>query len=157
MTRSIIGLAISVGICFAAAGIGSLFTTPAIGGWYASLNKPAWNPPNRVFGPVWSLLYLMMAIAAWLVWRRAGAAPVVLPLTLFGLQLAANVLWSVLFFGLKMPGAAFGDIVVLWCLILATCITFWWISPLAGVLLLPYLGWVTFASALNFAIWRMNR
>jgi len=156
MMRSIIGLVVSIAICFGASALGATFTTPAIPGWYAALNKPSWTPPNWVFGPVWSALYLMMAISAWLIWRRAAATPVALALALFFVQLAANVLWSVLFFGRQMPGAAFADIVVLWCLILATVIVFWRTSPLAGVLLVPYLVWVTFAAALNGAIWRMN-
>ena len=156
MARSVISLALSIAVCFGAAAVGSSMTRPAIAGWYAALDKPSWTPPNAVFGPVWSVLYLMMAVAAWLVWRRAAAVSVAFPLAFFGLQLAANVAWSALFFGLKVPGLAFADIVVLWCLIAATIITFWRIIPLAGVLMLPYLAWVTFASALNLAMWRMN-
>ena len=156
IARSAVGLLAAIALCLGAGALGSVFTTPAIPAWYAQLAKPAWTPPNRVFGPVWSLLYLMMAVAAWLVWRRGGAVPTALPLALFGLQLAFNVAWSALFFGLRMPGAAFAEILVLWGLILATLISFWRVSAPAGWLMLPYQAWVTFAAALNFAIWRMN-
>lgn len=156
VTRSIIGLAVLLALCFGAGAVGSALTAPAISEWYARLNKPAWTPPNWLFGPVWSALYLMMAIAAWLVWRKDGAAGAALPLALFGLQLALNVAWSGLFFGLKMPGAAFVELVALWWLILAIVIAFWRMAPAAGVLIVPYQAWVTFAGALNFSIWRMN-
>jgi tryptophan-rich sensory protein len=98
----------------------------------------------------------MMALAAWLVWRRSGLAAASIPITFFMVQLGLNVMWSILFFGLKMPGVAFGEIILLWFAILATMIAFWRQTPLAGYLLLPYLIWVTFAAGLNFAIWRMN-
>jgi benzodiazapine receptor len=155
--RSLLGLVAWVAACFGAAAIGSLFTSSAIPGWYADLNRPSWAPPNWLFGPVWTALYLMMAVAAWLIWRPGGFAGASGALILFGLQLAFNAAWSPLFFGLRSPGAAFAEIVVLWCLILATLIAFWRRLPVAGVLLLPYLLWVSFASALNFAIWRLNR
>lgn len=154
--RSIIGLGISIGLCFGAAFVGSIFTTAAIPGWYAALSKPSWTPPAWMFGPVWSILYLMMAMAAWLVWRQAGLRAAVRPLTLFLVQLALNASWSILFFGLRIPGAAFAEILVLWLAILATMIAFWRSTPTAGYLLVPYLVWVTFAAGLNFAIWRMN-
>jgi tryptophan-rich sensory protein len=151
-----IGLVVFIIICFAAAGIGSSVTTPQIPGWYADLAKPAWNPPNWIFGPVWSCLYLMMAVAAWLVWQQRGFAVAKLPLTLFAIQLVLNSLWSVLFFGLQNPGAAAGEIVLLWMAILATLLAFWKRSKWAGGLLVPYLAWVSFAAALNVAIWRLN-
>jgi benzodiazapine receptor len=154
--RQVVGLALSVALCFAAAGLGSLFTRPAIEGWYASLPKPSWTPPNWVFGPVWSALYLSMAIAAWLVWRRGGFPGAKLPLALFAAQLALNVAWTVVFFGLRTPGAAFAEIVFLWLFILATAIAFWPISRVAAWLMLPYLLWVTYAAGLNFSIWRLN-
>jgi benzodiazapine receptor len=150
-----IGLAVFVLICFAA-GLGGLVTSPQIPGWYADLAKPAWTPPDWIFGPVWTLLYLMMAIAAWLVWRQDGFAGVKLPLALFAIQLVLNSLWSVLFFGLQSPGAAAVEIVLLWVAILATLIAFWRRSKLAGGMLMPYLAWVGFAAVLNFAIWRLN-
>ena len=151
-----IGLFVAILICFAAAGLGAAVTTPQIPGWYAALAKPAWNPPDWIFGPVWSLLYLMMAVAAWVVWRRAGFAAAKLPLALFAIQLALNSLWSVLFFGLHKPGAAAVEIVLLWAAILATFITFRRQSRWASGLLVPYLAWVSFAGVLNIMIWRLN-
>jgi len=119
------GLAVSILICFSAAGLGSLVTTPKIPGWYAELAKPEWTPADWVFGPVWTLLYLMMVVAAWLVWQRKGFAGAKLPLTLFAIQLLLNILWSVLFFGLRRPALAAMEIIALWAAILATTIAFW--------------------------------
>lgn len=156
LTRSVIGLVVWLAVCFGAAFLGSLLTGPSIPGWYVQLRKPSWTPPNWLFGPVWTLLYAMMAVAVWLVWRRAGLSAAAVPITLFALQLIFNVGWSALFFGLHRPGLAFAEIVLLWCLILATLVAFWRVAAAAGILFLPYLLWVTFASALNFAVWRMN-
>jgi tryptophan-rich sensory protein len=143
-------------VCFAAAGVGSLATRPAIDTWYAGIAKPEWTPPNWLFGPVWTALYLSMAVAAWLVWRRAGLSGAWLPLTIFGVHLALNALWSILFFGMGKPGLAFAEIILLWASILATILSFYRVVPAAGLILIPYLLWVSFASALNFAIWRLN-
>jgi len=154
--RQALGLGLSAAICFAAAGVGSLFTRPAIEGWYAALQKPSWTPPNWVFGPVWTVLYLAMATAAWLVWRRAGFAGARLPLTLFALQLVLNLAWTGVFFGLRMPGAAFAEIVLLWLFILATTAAFWPLTHVAAWLMVPYLVWVTYAATLNYGIWRLN-
>jgi benzodiazapine receptor len=154
--RQAVGLALSLLLCFAVAGAGSLFTRPAIEGWYAALRKPSWTPPNWIFGPVWSALYLSMAIAVWLVWRRAGFAGARLPLTLFALQLVLNLAWTGVFFGLRMPGAAFAEIVFLWLFILVTTAAFWPLSRAAAWLMVPYLLWVTYAAALNYGIWRLN-
>lgn len=151
-----IGLVVFLAICFAMAGIGGAVTTPKTPGWYATLAKPSWNPPNWVFGPVWSALYLCMAVAAWLVWRQGGLPAVRLPLALFGVQLLLNVLWSCIFFGLQNPGLAFGEVLLLWGAIAATTVAFWQRSRVAGLLLVPYLAWVSFASVLNFVIWRLN-
>lgn len=153
--RAWAGLIVFVAVCFGAAGVGSLYTNPSVDPWYAALTKPSWNPPNWVFGPVWTMLYLMMAVAAWLVWRRRGAAAGV-PLALFAAQLALNALWSYLFFGLHRPGLAFAEITLLWAAILATLLAFRRVVPLAAWLLVPYLLWVTFAAFLNFTIWRLN-
>lgn len=147
-------LIISIAVCLGAALLGSLMTTPALRPWYAGLRKPAWTPPNWLFGPVWTALYVAMAIAAWLVWRQVGLTAA--PMKLFLLQLLLNVAWSGLFFALRSPGWAFGDIVFLWLAILATSIDFWKVAPLAGLLLVPYLIWVSYAAALNFSIWRLN-
>lgn len=154
--RDGVGLVVAIVVCFAAAGIGSLATVDAIPTWYATLRRPSWNPPNWVFGPVWSLLYLMMAVAAWQVWRTAGWQGARLALGLFAFQLLLNVGWSVVFFGLHRPGWAFVEIVGLWCAILATLLLFRPISPVAALLLAPYLLWVSFAGALNLTIWRLN-
>jgi translocator protein len=154
--KGLVGLLVAIVVCFAAAGVGSLATMDAIPTWYAALRKPSWNPPNWVFGPVWSLLYLMMAVAAWQVWRTAGWPGARPALGLFAVQLLLNVGWSVVFFGLHRPGWAFAEIVVLWCAILATLLAFRAVSPVAALLLVPYLLWVSFASALNLAIWRLN-
>ena len=145
------GLAGWLVLCFGAAAVGARFRP---GAWYAGLHKPAWNPPNRLFAPVWTLLYAVMAVAAWLVWRDVGLSREV---ALFVVQLALNAAWTWLFFGLKRPGLAFADIVALWLAILATLVAFWSVRPLAALLLVPYLAWVTFAAALNGALWRLNR
>jgi benzodiazapine receptor len=144
-------------VCFAVAGSGAIFTSGSVRYWYPTLHKPSWNPPAWLFGPVWTILYLMMAIAAWIVWCRRGLVQVNSALGLFAFQLALNAAWSPLFFGLRNPLAGLLDIVPLWAAILATLISFWRISPAAGVLLVPYWLWVSFATALNFAIWKLNR
>jgi translocator protein len=141
-------------VCLGAAVLGSLWTTPALRPWYASLSKPSWTPPNWLFGPVWTILYVAMAIAAWRVWQKVGLTAV--PMQLFVLQLLLNVGWSAVFFRLRSPGLAFAEIVMLWLAILATSIGFWKVVPAAGWLLLPYLIWVSYATALNFSIWRLN-
>ena len=140
-------------VSFSAALVGSRFMP---GEWYASLARPSWTPPRWVFAPAWSLLYTLMGISAWLVWRRVGFRGGARALGLFLLQLALNALWSYLFFGLHRPAIAFLEIVVLWAAIFATLVLFWRVSAAAGALLLPYLGWVGFAACLNLAIWRMN-
>ncbi len=153
----IVGLVISVAICFSCAAIGSAATTPQLADWFANLQKPTWNPPNWVFAPVWTTLFAMMAVAAWLVWRKSGFRNSRLALSWFGIQLALNVGWSVLFFGCQQPGFALVEIVLLWLAIAITASLFAQHSKLAAGLLLPYLGWVSFASVLNFAIWSLNR
>jgi tryptophan-rich sensory protein len=152
-SRQVIALAAFVFGCLAAGWLGSLPTRPAIATWYAHLLKPRWTPPDWVFAPVWTALYLVMGVAAWLVWRRAGFS---IPLLLFMGQLALNVAWSGIFFGLRMPGAALAEVLLLWWAILATALAFWPFSRAACVLMVPYLLWVTYAGALNAAIWRLN-
>ena len=154
---SLATLVLSIAICLAVAGAGAVFTRGSIRNWYPLLQKPSWTPPSWLFGPVWTVLYLMMAIAAWLVWRRRGFGNVDSALGLYVFQLALNAMWSPLFFGMKNPLAGLLDIVPLWAAILATLISFWRISSAAGALLVPYWLWVSFATALNFAIWKMNR
>lgn len=140
-------------LCFAASVVGALFMP---GEWYAALNKPAWNPPGWIFGPVWTALYAMMAVAAWLVWQRGGFAVQRRPLGLFLAQLALNALWTPLFFGLRQPGVAFAEIILLWLAILATLLAFRPVSRAAAWLLVPYLTWVSFAAVLNGTLWRLN-
>jgi tryptophan-rich sensory protein len=154
--QSALALAVSILICLGAAGLGSRFTTPAIGSWYLALRKPAWNPPNWVFAPVWTLLYLSMGTAAWLVWRRAGISGAKLALGLFALQLVLNVGWPAIFFAARRPGWAFLEIIILWLAILATTLSFHAVWPAAGWLMAPYLAWVSFAATLNYAIWMLN-
>jgi tryptophan-rich sensory protein len=153
-TRQVVALVIFLALTFLAAGIGSLATAPNIATWYATLAKPSWNPPNWVFGPVWTALYITMAVAAWLVWRQGGLWR--LAMALFAVQLALNAAWSWLFFGFHLPGAAFIEVVALLAAIAATTIAFWPRSMAGGILMLPYLGWVAFAAALNFTVWRLN-
>lgn len=153
--NQILGLFAWLALAFATATVGALASIHAQD-FYAALTNPDWAPPAWLFGPVWSLLYLLMAIAAWLVWRKDGLRGARLALTLFVAQLALNALWSWLFFSWHLGAAAFIDILLLWLLILATLATFWRVHVLAGVLLLPYLAWVSFAAALCLAVWRLN-
>lgn len=147
-------LAICIAVCLGAGWAGSLLTRPALQPWYGSLTKPHWTPPSWLFGPVWTILYVVMAVAAWLVWRHSSLSAV--PMWLFLLQLLLNVAWSAVFFRFHAPGWAFVEIAVLWCAILLTTIAFGRTVLLAGWLMVPYLLWVSYAGALNFAIWRLN-
>jgi translocator protein len=151
--RSMLGLAAWLAVSFAAGGIGSRFMP---GAWYAALSKPAWTPPSAVFAPVWTALYLLMGVAAWLVWRRAGFGGARAALVLFIVQLVLNALWSYLFFGLHRIDLAGYEIVSLWIVILIVAVSFWRVDWRAGVLLAPYLVWVAYAAGLNFALWRLN-
>ncbi len=143
-------------ICFAVSGLGGLITAQSVGTWYQDLAKPAFNPPDWVFAPVWTTLYLLMAIAAWRVWRRAGWRDGHAALTAFGVQLALNLAWSTAFFGLRMPGAALVVVLVLLAAVAVTTRLFWTADRPAGLLLTPLLAWVGFATLLNTAIWRLN-
>jgi len=143
-------LAVWILVSLSAGFAGSQFSP---GEWYQNLEKPSFNPPGWVFGPVWTILYIAMGIAAWLVWKERGFSPV---LYIFLGQLVLNALWSYLFFGANRPDLAFFEILLLWVLILLTMLLFWKVRTAAGILLLPYLLWVTFASVLNFALWRLN-
>lgn len=154
--HQLVGLIVCVAISLGAGGIGLVLDTPAVQIWYPTLAKPSWTPPSWVFSPVWTTLYFMMAVAAWLVWRRFGWGGARVALALFACQLVLNVVWSGVFFALRRPGLAFVESVLLWVMILLTIIKFWPLSRTAGWLLMPYLLWVAYAVALNFAIWRMN-
>ncbi len=151
-----IGLGAFIAICFLAAAIGSWFTAASVNSWYPTLMKPAGTPPAWVFGPVWSMLYVLMATAAWLVWKRSSA-DVTLALAFFFTQLALNATWSFLFFGLRRPGLALLEIAVLLAAIIATTSTFAQVSRPAFWLMTPYVAWVSYATFLNLGIWRLNR
>jgi len=157
-TTDILKLISAILISQLAGVIGSAFTFRAIPTWYAGLEKPTFSPPNWIFGPVWTMLYTLMGIAAWLVWRKGFAdRSVRIALILFLIQLALNALWSVIFFGLRSPTWAFAEIVVLWIAIVMTTIYFFKISRAAGALMIPYIAWVSFAAALNLYVARLNR
>ena len=143
-------------VCFGTAAVGAWLTSQSVGSWYRTLAKPSWTPPDWLFGPVWSSLYLLMASAGWLVWRKRAWPAIRFTMLLFAGQLALNALWSGLFFALRAPAIAFAEILVLWLAIGATTRAFWRVSQAAGWLLLPYLAWSSFAAVLNLAIWRLN-
>ena len=141
-------------LTFGTAFVGSRFPVDQ---WYSQIAKPTWNPPNWLFAPVWTLLYLSMAAAAWLVWKEHGLVVAAIPLGLFVMQLLLNAAWSWIFFGRHQIGLAAIEIMILWAAILAVIVTFWPLAPVAGALLIPYLLWVSFAAVLNLAILRLNR
>ena len=149
-------LLVFVVLCLATGRLSAFITEPALVSWYPSLVKPAWTPPDMVFPVVWSLIYLAMGIAAWLVWKTAARGQARGPLSLFFLQLGLNVLWSFGFFGLRSPFLGLVDIVLLIGVVVTTTLTFSRISTIAGWLFLPYILWLGYAAALNFAIWRLN-
>jgi tryptophan-rich sensory protein len=156
--RNIFKLIISIVACLGAGAIGSVFTRSAIPTWYANLEKPFFTPPNWLFAPAWTLLYILMGIAAFLVWRKGlGNRQVRTTLIVFLIQLVLNSLWSVVFFGLESPLSGLIVISILWVAILVTIIKFFRISRVASVLMWPYLLWVTFAAVLNASIWLLNR
>lgn len=152
--KNMLGLVGWLAASFAAGWIGSRWMP---GEWYAALAKPAWNPPNWIFGPVWTALYALMAVAAWRIWRQAGFGGAGVALGLFIVQLVLNALWSYLFFGLHRIDWALADILALWAAILAVLVLFWRLQAAAGALLVPYLAWVGFAAVLNHALWALNR
>lgn len=151
---SAVTLVIFAALSFGAAAVGTIPTVSSLRTWYPNLRKPVWNPPNAIFGPVWTVLYLLMAVAAWVAWRRSGIS---IWIVIFIIQLVLNAAWTLLFFGLRQLGLAAVEIAILWTAIAATTVGFYSLSPLAGLLLVPYLAWVTFAGFLNIAIWRLNR
>ncbi len=149
-------LIIFFAICLGAGGLGSLLGANGIRSWYPQQRKPAGTPPSWVFGPVWTSLYVLMAISAWLVWREygRGARPALL---IFFAQLALNVAWPGIFFGSRMAGIAFFEVVILWLAVVFNIFVFYWLVPVAALLLIPYFLWVSYAGYLNFGIWRLNR
>ena len=142
-------------VSFTASAVGAVASIQAKS-FYGQLVQPEWAPPSYVFGPVWTVLYALMAIAAWLVWRSGGFHTNRVAMSLFMVQLALNALWSWLFFAWQRGALAFVDIVLLWVLIVVTLVSFWRVRPLAGALLIPYLLWVSFAAALNYSLWQLN-
>ena len=155
MRIQVSGLIAWLAVSFFASASGAVATMQA-GEFYTQLVRPEWAPPPSIFGPVWSVLYALMGVAAWLVWRVDGFRSAWLALSLFIIQLVLNALWSWIFFAWRHGGLAFWDIIVLWIGIAATMVVFYRIRPLAGALLIPYLAWVTFAAFLNFSLWRLN-
>jgi tryptophan-rich sensory protein len=146
-----------IGLCLAAGVLGAIATQSAVATWYPTLVKPSWTPPSWVFPPVWTALYILMAFAAWLVWKSdTRFAGVRVAMILFFIQLALNALWSPLFFGLRSPGLALIDMALLVATLALTVWAFLTVRPSAGLLMLPYLAWLLFAAALNAAVWRMN-
>jgi len=143
-------------ICQLAGTIGSIFTAPAITRWYSTLQKPAFNPPNWIFSPVWIFLYLLMGVTLYILWQNLPKREAKVALVFFAVQLGLNILWSVIFFGLEMPMLAFFEIIILWVFILLTMVKVSRISRAAVYLLLPYILWVCFAAVLNFFLWRLN-
>ena len=143
-------------LCFGVAAAGGAATASSVGSWYAGLVKPSFNPPDWVFGPVWTALYLMIAVAGWRVWRRRGQPGARAALAAWGVQLALNLGWSFLFFGARLIGAALVEIVVLLAAIVVTAVLSWRIDRVAGGLLVPYIAWVGFATLLNASLWRLN-
>src|SRR5688572_24935700 len=153
--KQMIALVVSLLVSFSAAAMGGMATRRAPE-FYAALSHPEWAPPSSVFGPVWTVLYILMAVAAWLVWREKGLGGARVPLTLFVVQLALNAIWSWLFFAWQRGSLAQIEIVALWVMIASTLIAFWRVRPIAGMLLLPYLAWVTYATVLTFSLVRRN-
>jgi tryptophan-rich sensory protein len=153
----ILKLVTSILFCQLAGFLGSLFTTPAIPTWYATLNKPSFTPPNWIFSPVWISLYILMGISLFIVWRRQDHPQFKIAFIFFFVQLILNILWSAAFFGLRLPLLGLIDIVLLWIAILFTIKNFLKVSKFAGVLLISYLLWVSFAALLNFSLWVLNR
>ncbi|MFH1285145.1 MAG: TspO/MBR family protein [Candidatus Micrarchaeota archaeon] len=150
-------IAFAVILCELAGLLGSIFTMPAIAGWYATLNKPSFNPPNWLFAPAWTMLYALMGVSAYLVWKKGTEKKEVkIALGFFCLQLLLNLVWSLIFFGMKSPFFAFLEIILLWLAIAATIWKFYGIDKRAGALLIPYILWVTFASVLNYYAWMLN-
>lgn len=154
---SIIKLIIAVAIPLVVGGISGYFTVSGVESWYLTLQKPSWNPPNWIFGPVWTTLYVMMGIALFLVWKEDTSSELkAIAVILFAVQLLLNFFWSFIFFKLEQPGWAFAEILVLWLMLLACIFAFGQVNKTAAWLLVPYISWVSFATILNGTIWKLN-
>jgi len=150
-------LIISIAIPLAVGGISGFFTTGGVDGWFATVEKPSFNPPNWLFAPVWTTLYIIMGIGFYLIWKQPADTPYRRPaMIIYVLQLVLNFFWSIIFFKLEQPGFAFAEIILLWFFILLMIIYFIKVKPIAGYLQIPYLCWVSFASVLNYTIWQLN-
>jgi translocator protein len=154
--KSLLMLLLFLVLVAAVAAIGGYITSSSVGSWYAQLHKPAWTPPNSIFGPVWGALYVLMALAAWLIWRQHESSAVTLLPSLWLMQLGLNLGWSIIFFGLREPALAMAEIILLWSAVLTTAYLFYQANRVAGALMAPYVLWVSFAAALNFGVWAMN-
>jgi len=155
--KNILSLFVFILVCFAAGAFGSIFTASSVGSWYQELQKPAFQPPSFVFAPVWTLLYIFMAISGWLAWNKRKQKRGKILVILFFVQLLLNALWSLLFFGLHLMGVAFAEILVLTVLVGAYIACSWRISKAASLLFVPYWLWLLFASYLNLSLWIINR
>jgi tryptophan-rich sensory protein len=155
--HNVFALVIFLALSYGVATIGGIATSSSVDTWYTTIEKPSWTPPGSLIGAVWTVLYFLMAVAAWLVYLRTGIRHGAAPLGLWIVQLVLNLAWSVLFFGLRSPGAALVDLVMLWLMIVATVVAFARVRNSATALMLPYLAWVTFAGFLNAAVWLLNR
>lgn len=153
--KQALGLLGWLAVCFGTAGIGAIASARATS-FYEQLSRPTWAPPAWLFGPVWSVLYFLIAIAAWLVWQKHGFRGASVAFKLFGVQLIANALWSWLFFAWHLGALSLAEVILLWVLITGTIIAFWRLHKLAALLLLPYLAWVSFATVLTYSLWRLN-
>lgn len=151
MPAKLLKLILSIGLCLGAGIVGSFFTISAIPNWYSTLNKPVFSPPNWIFGPVWTILYILMGISLYLVWQKKKIP------SIFWVQLILNALWSIIFFGMQNPLLAMVDIIALWIAIILTIKAFYKISKPSVYLLIPYLLWVSFALILNYSIWVLNK
>lgn len=156
--RNAVQLILAITVPLAVGGLSGFATARGVASWYPTLAKPSFNPPAWVFGPTWTVLYILMGVALFLVWRQGlDTQGVRLALIAFGVQLMLNALWSIIFFRMQSPGWAFAEIILLWIAIIATLWAFWRVMPAAGWLLVPYLAWVSFAGVLNGSIWILNR
>jgi tryptophan-rich sensory protein len=155
LSRQLFGLAGWLLLSFATAGVGGLASARA-GAFYQQLTRPGWAPPSSLFAPVWTVLYLLMGVAAWIVWRERGFAGARAALSLFIIQLLANALWTWIFFAWRQGALAFAEILILWILILSTLLAFWRVRKVAALLMLPYLAWVGLAAALTYRVWQLN-
>lgn len=154
-SKQVVGLVVWLAVSFVAAAVGGVASIKA-GAFYTQLARPEWAPPPDLFGPVWTVLYVLMGIAAWLVWRAGGFQAARAALALFLVQLSVNALWSWLFFAWHLGALAFAEAILLWVFVAATIAAFWRIRPLAGALLVPYLLWVSFATPLSYSVWQLN-